>query len=162
VINAGKFSGVFPVPEITEIPDPAIQYKLLFESTQGNPDSLMNEPDGDLVEIARMINLHVASGIPLKNIAVVVVMHGPALYAVSTDTVYLKKFKMNNPNLKLVRELEKAGTRFIACGQALDFGGLEKKDLLPDIKISFTAQTVLTSYQLKGYVLKTLRRDENK
>jgi intracellular sulfur oxidation DsrE/DsrF family protein len=62
---------------------------------------------------------------------------------------------MDNPSLKLVRELEKIGARFIACGQALDFMGLEKKDLLPAVKVSFTAQTALTSYQLKGYVLKS-------
>jgi intracellular sulfur oxidation DsrE/DsrF family protein len=62
---------------------------------------------------------------------------------------------MNNPNLKPVRELEKTGARFNACGQALDFMGLEKKDLLPEVKVSFTALTVLTGYRLKEYVLNT-------
>jgi hypothetical protein len=36
----------------------------------------MNKPDQDLVGIARIVDLHVASGIPLKNISVIVVMHG--------------------------------------------------------------------------------------
>jgi intracellular sulfur oxidation DsrE/DsrF family protein len=155
VINAGKYSGVLPVPGVTEIPDPSLQYKLLFESTEKNPDSLMNKPDQDLVGIARIVNLHVASGIPLKNISLVVVMHGAGLSAICTNAWYRKRFKMDNPSLKLVRELEKIGARFIACGQALDFMGLEKKDLLPAVKVSFTAQTALTSYQLKGYVLKS-------
>lgn len=161
VINAGKFSGVFPVSDITEIPDPSIQYKLLFQSTQRNLDSLMNKPNQCLVEIARIINLHVASGIPLKNISAVVVIHGFDISTVCTNAWYQKKFRMDNPNLKLIKDLEKIGTRFIVCGQAMDFLDFKNKDLLPEVKVSLTAQTVLTGYQLKGYVLKTVR-PENK
>ena len=160
VINAGKYSGVFPVSGITEVPDPSMQYKLLFEIAQRNPDSLLNEPDQNLVEIARIVNLHVASGIPLKNLLVVVVVHGGALNSISTNSSYQKRFKMDNPNLKLVKDLEKAGARFISCGQAMDFIGIQKNELLPEVKVSFTAQTALTAYQLKGYVLKTLRTED--
>jgi intracellular sulfur oxidation DsrE/DsrF family protein len=156
VINAGKYSGVFPVKDITEVPDPKMQYKLLYEMTQENSDSALNEPDYSLVEIARLINLHVGSGIPLKNISVVVVTHGPALHSISTDKAYQLKFKMNNPNLKLIKDLEKAGVRFIACGQSMLFLNVKEEDLVPEVKISLTAQSALTGYQLKGYVLKSL------
>ena len=156
VINAGKYSGIFPVKDITEVPDPKMQYKLLYEMTEENPDSALNEPDFSLVEIARLINLHVGSGIPLKNISVVVVTHGLALHSISTDEAYQQKFKMNNPNLKLIKDLEKAGVRFIACGQAMLFMNVKEEDLVPGVKISLTAQTALTGYQLKGYVLKSL------
>jgi len=160
VINAGKYSGVFQVSGVTEVPDPSMQYKLLFEIAQKNPDSLLNEPDQNLVEIARIVNLHVASGIRLKNLSVVVVVHGGALNSISTNSSYQKRFKMDNPNLKLVKDLEKAGARFISCGQAMDFIGIQKNELLPEVKVSFTAQTALTAYQLKGYVLKTLRTED--
>ena len=160
VINAGKHSGVFPVSGVTEVPDPNMQYKLLFEAAQRNPDSLLNEPDENLVEVARIINLHVASGIPLKNISVVVVVHSGALNSLRTDPSYQKRFKMDNPNLKVIKDLEKLGVRFIACGQAMDFVGIKNNELLPEVKVSFTAQTALTGYQLKGYVLKTLRPDD--
>lgn len=156
VINAGKYSGVFPVKDVTEIPDPNMQYKLLYEMTEENPDSTLNEPDYSLVEIARLINLHVASGIPLKNLSVIIVAHGLALHSISTDQAYQKKFKMNNPNLKLIKDLEKIGVRFIACGQAMDFIDVKEEDLVPGVKISLTAQTALTGYQLKGYALKSL------
>lgn len=158
-INGGKYSGVFPVKDITEVPDPNIQYKLLFEITSENPDSAHNEPDYTLVEIARIINLHVASGIPLKNILVVVVAHGPALHTISTNQAYQKEFKVNNPNQKLIKDLEKLGARFIACGQAMSFMNVKEEDLLPEVKISFSAQTVLSGYQLKGYVLKSIEPD---
>lgn len=156
VINAGKYSGVFPVKDITEVPDPNMQYKLLYEMTEENPDSALNEPDYSLVEIARLINLHVASGIPLKNLTVVVVAHGLALHSISTNKAYQKKFKMNNPSLELVKDLEKIGVRFIACGQAMSFMNVKEEDLVSGIRISLTAQTALSGYQLKGYVLKSL------
>lgn len=161
VINAGKHSGVFPVSGITEVPDPHMQYKLLFEVTQRNPDSLLKMPDFNFVEVAREINLHVASGIPLKNVSVVIVVHGDALNSISNNSIYYKRFKMNNPNLKLIQKLEKLGVRFIACGQAMSFLNISKEDLLPEVRVSLTAQTALSGYQLKGYVLKTLR-DEDK
>ncbi|HEY5368874.1 MAG TPA: DsrE family protein [Hanamia sp.] len=160
VINAGKFSGVFPVTGITEVPDPKMQYKLLFEIKNKNPDSLLNEPDQSLVEVARIINLHVASGIPLKNISIVMVMHGYGLYSICTNDSYQKRFKMNNPNLKLISDLEKLGARFIACGQAMNFLDIKNEELLPVVKVSFTAQTALSGYQLKGYVLKTVEPDK--
>ena len=160
VINAGKFSGVFPVTGVTEVPDIKMQYKLLFEMKNKNPDSLLNEPDQSLVEVARIINLHVASGIPLKNISIVLVMHGYGLYSICTNATYQKRFKMNNPNLNLISELEKLGTRFIACGQAMNFLDIKNEELLPVVKVSFTAQTALSGYQLKGYVLKTIETDK--
>ena len=38
-INAGENSGIVPVVNATEIPDPKLEYKLLFEITANNPDS---------------------------------------------------------------------------------------------------------------------------
>lgn len=152
VINAGEYSGIIPVKDPTEIPDPNQDYKLLFELTTNNPDSLMKEANAGLIEVARVINLHVASGISVKKIFPVIIIHAGALNAIATDTFYKKHFKMANPNLKLIGELEKLGTKIIACGQAMAFFDIKKEDLLPEIKVSLTAQTVLTNYQLKGYV----------
>lgn len=152
VLNAGEWSGIIPVKDPTEIPDPAIDYKLLFELTANNPDSLAKEINDGLVEVARIINLHVASGIPIKKIFPVIVIHAGALAAITTNVYYKDRYKMDNPNLKLISDLENLGTKFIACGQAMAFLKIKKEDLLPQIKVSLTAQTVITSYQLKGYV----------
>jgi intracellular sulfur oxidation DsrE/DsrF family protein len=152
VINAGDGSGVIPVKERTEIPDPTMDYKLLFEFILKNPDSAAAELNYSLVEIARIINLHVASGIPLKKIFPVIVVHGGALNVITTNAYYKEHFKMDNPNLKLINELEASGARFIACGQAMTYFDVKKEALLPFVKVSLTAQTVLSSYGLKGYV----------
>ena len=159
-IKGSKWSGVIPVADPTEIPDPTRQYKLLFEFTAKNPDSLSKEINKSLDEIARVLNLHFASGIPAKNIIPVVVIHGPGLEAVMTNERYKKKHSIDNPNLQLVHDLEHAGTKIIACGQAMAFFEIAKEDLLPEIKISLTAQTVLSNYQLQGYVLYSIDPDK--
>lgn len=154
LIKGGKFSGLIPVKDPTEIPDPNIDYKLLFELTYDNPDSLVKDINGGLTEISRVINLHYASGIPVKKIIPVIIVHGAALNAIRNNVSYQKKFKMDNPNIQLINDLEnKVGAKFIACGQAMAFFAVNKEDLLPDVKVSLTAQTVLSHYQLKGYVL---------
>lgn len=153
LINAGDMSGVIPVKDPNEIPDPAIEYKLLFELTRNNPDSTAKEVNGGLAEIARVINLHVASGIPVKKIIPVIVVHAAALKAISNNEYYKEQYKIDNPNLKLINDLKNLGAKFIACGQAMTFFDVKKEDLLPGVKVSLTAQTVLSAYQLKGYVL---------
>jgi intracellular sulfur oxidation DsrE/DsrF family protein len=151
VINAGEFSGVLPVKDPTQIPDPTLDYKLLFELVKNHPDSITGM-NTDLVEIARVINLHVASDIPVEKIFPVIVVHGPALNAFTTNKFYNERFKMDNPNIKLINQLAALGAKFIACGQAMQFFNVNKEALLPIFKVSRTAQTVLSSYQLQGYV----------
>ncbi len=152
-IKGAENAGVVPVVNLTEIPDPNMEYKLLFEITAQNPDSVAKEQNYSLVEVARVINLHVAAGVPLKNIKPVIAVHAGALKSFTTNKYYQDKYKIDNPNMKLFDDLKKLGAKFIACGQAMTFFDVKKEDLLPDVKVSLTAQTVLSSYQLKGYVL---------
>jgi len=152
-IRDAKFGGVLPMDSVTEVPDPNIEYKLLFELVKANPDSLVKEVNTGLAEVARIINLHIAAGIPVKKINPVIVVHGPALNALTSNDAFQQKFKTANPNLKLLDELRSAGASFIACGQAMQFFEIPKQSLQPDVKISLTAQTVLSSYQLRGFVL---------
>jgi intracellular sulfur oxidation DsrE/DsrF family protein len=152
VFNAGDGSGVIPVKDRTEIPDSTMDYKLLFEIPANNPDSTVGEINRALVEVARVINLHVASGIPLKRIFPVIIMHGSGIRVVTTNGSYKERYKTDNPNIKLVNQMSDLGVRFIICGQSMTYGELNKDKFLPQVKISLTAQTVLSSYQLKGYV----------
>jgi intracellular sulfur oxidation DsrE/DsrF family protein len=153
VINAGEMSGVVPVNNANEIPDPKISYKLLFEVTANNPDSTISEINYGLVEVARIINLHVASGVPLKNIIPVIVVHAGALHALKNNEYFQKKYKIDNPSIKLIGELEKVGAKFVACGQAMSFLDIQKEAFLPIVHVSVTAKTAISGYQLKGFVL---------
>ncbi len=158
--KVSKMGGIIPVNGVTEIPDPNIEYKLLFELTGANPDSTKSEIDGGLGEVARVINLHIASGVPQNKITPVIIIHGSALHAVANNEYYQKNFKKDNPNIKLINELKSIGTKFIICGQAMTFFEMKIENFLPDVKLSLTAQTVLTHYQLKGYVLNSIRTDK--
>ncbi len=153
LLKGGKWSGVIPVENPTEVPDNTHEYKLLFEVIKKNKDSLSDKINYSLDEVARIINLHVASGIPVEKIVPVVVIHGPGLEAVWNNEAYRRRHSMDNPNIGLVREMEKIGAKFIVCGQAMAFFGTEKQDLLPEVRITLTAQTVLSNYQYQGYVL---------
>lgn len=153
LIKSSKWSGVLPVSNVTEKPDPAMQYKLLMEEIIPIKDSAAaKEISEGLSEVGRIVNLHIASGIPKNKLDVVVVVHGPALYALYTNEVYKKKWGIENPNIVLINELMKNGVKFIACGQAMNFFDVKQEEMVNNIKISLTAQTVLSNYQLKGYV----------
>jgi intracellular sulfur oxidation DsrE/DsrF family protein len=152
LLKGSKNSGIIPVTGVTEIPDPNIDYKIIFEVVSNNPDSTIKEINAGLDEVARVINLHIASGIPVGRIRPVIVVHAAALNAIKNNEAYQKKYKTDNPNLKLIGDMEKMGAQFIACGQAMAFFDVKKDELLPEVKISLTAQTAISSYQLKGYV----------
>ena len=158
-VKGSIWSGVIPVADPTEISDPRRDYKLLFELTAKNPDSLAKEINSGLDEVARVLNLHFASGIPAKHIIPVIIIHGPGIEAVMNNGSYKKKHSMDNPNVSLIHDLENIGAKFIVCGQAMAFVEITKEDLLPEIKISLTAQAVLSKYQLQGYVLYSIRSD---
>lgn len=153
VIKSETMSGVIPVNDVTETPDPNMKYKLLFNVTIGSKDSAkVKKANPGLTEVGRVINLHIASGIPKENLEVVVVVHGFALFSIANNDAYRSNFKTDNPNLILIKELEDAGVKFIACGQAMAFLEFKKQDLLPIVKVSLTAQTALSNYQLKGFI----------
>jgi intracellular sulfur oxidation DsrE/DsrF family protein len=153
LLNAGENSGVAQVPNVSEIPDPTIDYKLLFDFIENNPDSLSGELNAGLVEISRRLNLHAAAGIPAKRILPVIVIHAGALNAVKSNAAYKKRYQKENPNVKLFEQMKQLGVKFIVCGQSMQFTGTSKDDLLPGIAISVSAQSALSMYQLKGYVL---------
>ncbi len=160
VIKSAKWSGVLPVEGINEKPDLSHRFKILLEVTHGIKDSIEAKEVNDiLAEVGRQVNIHVAAGVPLKNIDMVVVGHGGVLRSFFTNEAYQKKYKVDNPNIALFNELRSAGVTFIACGQAMNFLNIEKSQLLPWVKVALSAQSVITDYQLRGYIHRPLKDD---
>ncbi|HTS45679.1 MAG TPA: DsrE family protein [Puia sp.] len=154
VIKDSKWSGVVPVSDIQEKPDSLMKFKLLMEVTNWSSDSASKkEINSGLAEVGRLINLHIAAGVPLKNIEAVVVVHAGALNALLNNEAYREKFNTDNPNLHLLQQFEKLGVKLITCGQAMVFLNFDRKDIIPYAKTALTAQVVLSNYQLKGFVL---------
>ena len=154
-IKTYKWAGVAPVQGIDEKIDPNMEYKLLLELTgfaaKEMEATAKYEMNGGLGEVGRKINLHVAAGVPKKNMDIVIVVHAGALFALMNNDKYKRKYGVDNPNIPLIKELQNFGAKIIVCGQAMTFLRLEKEDLAPGIKQALTAQTVLSTYQLKGY-----------
>jgi len=162
-IKGSLWGGVVPVQGITEFADSGMTYKLLMELTafasKGQEKEATKMINGGISEIARKINLHVAAGIPPKNISVVVAIHAGAIFAFLNNEQYKKKYKADNPNLAIIKELQDFGVKFIVCGQAMTFLKTEDENLVPGIKLALTAQTVLSTYQQKGYTYYDIRLD---
>ena len=149
-------AGVVPVSYINEMPDKNLQYNLLMEVTSGiknkKDSAAINTINYSFSEVARKINLHLAAGVPKKNLHVVIVAHGPVLYSLLNNEIYKKKYNVDNPNLQLLKDLQEAGVKFIACGQAMFGFNVKKEEMIPGVKVAISAQTVLSTYQLKNYV----------
>lgn len=153
LIKGDPMSGVLPVPVIDEWPDTNQVYKLLFVWTYGSRDSAkLAKNNPALADIGRIINLHIASHIPLSNLQLVSAVHGPSIFSLLNDAAYEERFHHTNPNSKLIHELQDAGMKFIACGQAMGFLDVKKADLMPGVRVALTAQSIITSYELKGFV----------
>jgi intracellular sulfur oxidation DsrE/DsrF family protein len=146
-----SYGAVYEIPDAAHKPDPNINYKILVELTENasKPDSL-NEW---LEAIATLINLHAAEGVPKDKIHVVVVLRKMATYAVFGNEMYKEKFKVDNPNLELIKELHDAGTEFYVCGQTMLKRNIDKSKLVPEAKVASSGLTAITTYQLKGYTM---------
>ncbi|HBK88607.1 MAG: DsrE family protein [Cyclobacteriaceae bacterium] len=154
---------VFQVAGIDETPDPKLNYNVVFDFTsytERKKDVVDSSAiNWGLQQVGRVLNLHVASGIPLSNIHFVLAIHGRAVKTFLTNEAYQATYHTNNPNIPILNELSKAGVRFIMCGQISTFMKVDKSMLLPEVKLALTAQTVITSHQAKGYSLMTVKND---
>jgi intracellular sulfur oxidation DsrE/DsrF family protein len=102
---------------------------------------------------ARFLNMHAGSGVPEENLRVAVVIHGKATRELLTDVAFQKRFGMDNPNRALVEALIAADVEIVLCGQSAAFGGYDKSELLPGVKLALSAMTALVSLQNQGYRL---------
>jgi intracellular sulfur oxidation DsrE/DsrF family protein len=95
--------------------------------------------------IARYLNMHARSGVPLENMDLAIVIHGPAVKnLLDTD---------GNPNSELIALLQNAGVSIYVCGQSMAFGGFANTELANGVKIALSAMTMLTTLQSDGYAL---------
>jgi hypothetical protein len=97
------FGKVYNVPFAQDRPDPTMAYKIVFEASQ--PIDTFSQFYPPLEHVARMYNLHVYGGVPQKNLDVVLVIAGFGIPAAMNNEAYKKKYGVDNPNLKVLEEL---------------------------------------------------------
>ena len=143
--------GIYVVPDAIERPDPSLEYKIVIDLADGvgNPA----EQNMGLINIARLINLHGIDGVPKEKLNVVVAVHSEASYSVMNNESFYEKYKTDNPNLSLYKDLSDVGVSFFICGQSLVARNIDRNRLSPNVGIATSMLTVLSTYQLRGYAL---------
>jgi intracellular sulfur oxidation DsrE/DsrF family protein len=146
-----SYGTVFQLPNSDHKPDPSIQYKIIVELTEnGSKADSLNEY---IEALATLVNLHAAEGVPKENIQMVVVLRKMATYAVFGNELYKEKFKCDNPNLQLLKELMDSGVEFYVCGQTMEKRNIDTKKLVAGTKVASAGLTAITTYQLQGYTM---------
>jgi intracellular sulfur oxidation DsrE/DsrF family protein len=145
------FGGIFEIPYAEEKPDPSLTYNIIIEVQQESDKG--DTINWALNNVARMLNIHSMAGVSPSKMNVVLAIHGGATYAIMNNEAYRAKYKVDNPNLKLIDELSKAGVKMFVCGQSIVNRKVDRFKLAPPIKVASSALTTLTNYQLKGYAL---------
>lgn len=146
-----KYGAIFDIPFAEEKPDPNQEYKIIveIEKESERPDSV----SWALNNVARLVNLHVMAGVKPEQLHVVIAIHSGAIYTIMNNEAYRAKYKVDNPNLGLFEELDKAGVRIVGCGQSIMFRKIDRFKMAPQVKIASSMITTLTSYQMKGYAV---------
>ncbi|MGB9429981.1 MAG: DsrE family protein [Gammaproteobacteria bacterium] len=143
-------------------PDKTTIYKAVFSVTHFDAKH-PGDPDGGLEPVARAVNVFASAGVALSHLKFVVIIHGEATPIVANNASFKKEYHVDNPNLKVIQELEAAGVEVAVCGQAvasLNYGmGKDAKDYTwvdPDVKIALSALSTMIILQHDGYVLMPL------
>ena len=153
LIKGGYMCGVIPVDNITSKPGTHIDIKLIFDFTQTtSKDNQAKKINEGLEEVARILNLHIASGVKKTKLKSVIIFHSGSIISILNNEFYQQNYKSNNPNVDMLKQLSSAGVEMVICGQSLALRNVPHSMLLPDVKIALAAKTTLSKYQSQGYI----------
>ncbi len=106
-----------------------------------------------LETVARYLNMHAQSGIPVGQINAVAVVHNRASKDIMNHEAYRERYGTENPNYELVKQLQEAGVDIVFCGQSSYSRNIPRTNLIPEVKIALSAMTMLIELQDNGYRL---------
>lgn len=94
------------------------------------------------------------AGVPADHVKTAVVIHGAAVMDVTRPERYARYYgEAENPNIKLIEELVAAGTEIWVCGVSAKAQGVGNADLLPGVKMAWSAMTANAELQRRGFTL---------
>jgi len=146
-----SYGGIFDVPYATVKPDSSLEYNIVIDVM--TPEESPSAVSTALDNVARLMNLHVVGGVPLEKMHVVLAVHKEAVFTLMNNDTYRKRFKVDNPNLQLLRELQQAGIKIAVCGQSLLKRNIDYQKLATGVEVATSMLTTVTTYQLKGYAM---------
>jgi intracellular sulfur oxidation DsrE/DsrF family protein len=132
-------------------PDKNRIYKAIYDATKPSPRAGIILPALNMA--GSELNALGVCGIPLNHARFVIVFHGAALDGILDNESYKQKFGVDNPNLKVLSAMKKAGVLLFVCGQNLIAENIDMKTISGDVTIASDALIVLMTFQNKGYAL---------
>jgi intracellular sulfur oxidation DsrE/DsrF family protein len=141
-----KYGPVVPMPKAVEQPNP--KSKVVFDFTAyPDPKSIHK----GFERVAVLLNLSMAQKVEIKQMEIVVVLHGDATKSCLASEAYEQRFGCANPNVELLGELHKHGVKVMVCGQALARQGLPMAEVANNVEIATSALTAIINKQMAGY-----------
>jgi intracellular sulfur oxidation DsrE/DsrF family protein len=140
------------IPGAHELPDPKMDYKVVFAIGQGAEDSTA-EVNPMLPLLARYVNTLAKHGVPAEKRNLVVMFHQRSadFDIVMSNEAFKAQYGKDNPNIELIHALTKAGVEFRACGQGLVARKIEASQMNPDIQVDLWAMTSIVNLQMRGF-----------
>ncbi len=126
-------------------------FKAVFDIMQSPESPDMINPT--IETVARYLNMHARSGVPVEQIKAVMVIHNKASKDIMLPAAYQSKYGTENPNHPLLLELHKAGVQLIFCGQSSLSRDIPWEEVMPEVEFALSAMTALIQLQNKGYNL---------
>lgn len=128
---------------------PGLSNKIVFQINRSEGD--IRQPNLGLERVARVTNLYYAAGVPLEQLNFVVSINSDAVPAALNNEQFRKAYGVDNPNLKLISELEKAGVKVSICDQSVAFHQLEREWIDPMVTHTLSSGTTVATLQNEGY-----------
>ena len=123
--------------------------KIVFQINHNDGD--IRKPNLGLERVARVTNLYYAAGVPLDQLKSVVSINGDAVSSALNNDQLSKAYGVDNPNLKLISELKKAGVQVTICDQSVAFHQLDRNWIDPMVTHTISSGTTVATLENSGY-----------
>jgi len=143
------YGQTFAVSNPDIVTDVDTTLKVIFDISQSSEDKSL--PNKSIVTAARFLNMHANEGMSIDQLKVAMTIHGGAWQDVLNNDAYKEKFGVDNPNFKLINQLNAAGVDVIICGQTAAYRNMPREDVNSNVKFALSAMTALLQYQKNGY-----------
>ncbi|WP_442797744.1 DsrE family protein [Pantoea vagans] len=123
--------------------------KIVFQINHNDGD--IRKPNLGLERVARVTNFYYAAGVPLDQLKFVVSINGDAVSSALNNDQFSKAYGVDNPNLKLISELKKAGVQVTICDQSVAFHQLDRNWIDPMVTHTISSGTTVATLENSGY-----------
>ncbi|ORM59148.1 sulfur reduction protein DsrE [Pantoea brenneri] len=130
-------------------PVAGLSNKIVFQITRS--DGAMTAPNLGLERVARVVNLYIASGVPADKLKFVVSVTGDATPAMLDNAHFRQFYGIDNPNLKLIDELNKTGVKVSVCDQSVAFHHYPNNWIDKSVVHALSSPTTVSTLQNQGY-----------